>query len=455
MTVTTHGQRFILAPWKQGNNLLTMTFRFMHTADIHLDSPLKSLALRNQELADVVANATRQVLVRIVDLCLLEKVDALLIAGDLYDGDQTSMKTARFLALQLRRLCDAQISVYLIRGNHDAESKITRELTLPNRVHVFSSKAEAVLFTPPEGAHAEQQQSVVIHGMSFKKPHAPASLLPDFKQATPQAINIGMMHTSLDGSAQHDLYAPCSLVDLQQHGFNYWALGHIHKRAVHSTEQCTVVMPGIPQGRDIGESGAKSVTLVTVNDDNSISTDEHLLAIAQFEEIAIELDDSFEWPSAIDLVIDRIEHTANNCNADHLVARIVVNGHTNLAWRLRRDTDLFTNEIEARLEVAEHLWLDKIIIHCEPPVDKLINTGPQAELVNLIADQIEHSAILREDAKQTIKDILKSLPGELRSTFGDNDEQLSATIKSLALQGSKQIAAQLQGDATPEDSVRK
>jgi len=72
-------------------------YRFVHAADIHLDSPLRSLALRDRELADFIGNASRQVFARIIDLCLEERVQALLLAGDLYDGDQTSMKTARFL----------------------------------------------------------------------------------------------------------------------------------------------------------------------------------------------------------------------------------------------------------------------------------------------------------------------------------------------------------------------
>ena len=98
----------------------------MHAADIHLDSPLRSLALRDPALAELIGNATRQAFVGIVDLCLAEQVDALLLAGDLYDGEQTSMKTARFLAEQIRRLHEAGIRVFIIRGNHDALSRSPR-----------------------------------------------------------------------------------------------------------------------------------------------------------------------------------------------------------------------------------------------------------------------------------------------------------------------------------------
>jgi len=110
-------------------------YRFVHAADIHLDSPLRSLALRDPALAEFIGNASRLVFTRIIDLCLEEKVQALLLAGDLYDGDQISMKTARFLSEQLRRLDAAGIKVFVIRGNHDALSRITKELILPENVH--------------------------------------------------------------------------------------------------------------------------------------------------------------------------------------------------------------------------------------------------------------------------------------------------------------------------------
>lgn len=142
-------------------------FRFIHTADIHLDSPLLSLALKEPEAAQLVANATRQTFSNTIDLCLAEEVDALLIAGDLYDGALRSMKTAAFVTSELRRATEAGVNVFLIRGNHDAESKITRHLELPDGVHLFSRRGEAVPI--PE-------RDVVMHGMSFAKPAAPDSL---------------------------------------------------------------------------------------------------------------------------------------------------------------------------------------------------------------------------------------------------------------------------------------
>jgi DNA repair protein SbcD/Mre11 len=224
--------------------------------------------MRNVDLAELIGDATRQALVTIVDLCIDEQVDALIIAGDLYDGDQTSMKTARFLASQMQRLHEAGIATFIIRGNHDALSRITQELILPPSVTVFDKSADAV-----ELHHGDLALS--IHGLSFAKPHAPESLLEKYHRPAPDAVNIGIMHTSLAGAAGHDLYAPCKASDLHGWGFDYWALGHVHMRAQHAGERM-VIMPGMPQGRDINEAGAKTVTLVTVNDDRTLTVEERL-----------------------------------------------------------------------------------------------------------------------------------------------------------------------------------
>ncbi|WP_307278222.1 metallophosphoesterase [Phyllobacterium ifriqiyense] len=268
-----------------------MPFRFIHTADIHLDSPLRSLSLRDPDLASLIGDATRQALIAIIDLCLEEQVNALIIAGDLYDGDQTSMKTARFLATQMQRLHEAGISVYKIRGNHDALSKITQELVLPPSVKIFGARAEAL----------ELRQNgfdIAIHGLSFAKPQAPDSLLPKYKPPLPDAVNIGIMHTSLAGASGHDPYGPCNVADLHSSGFDYWALGHIHQRSQHAGQR-TVIMPGMPQGRDINEAGEKTVSLVTIGDDRSISIEERLTSIAQFERLTIDVSKAVEWRDVV------------------------------------------------------------------------------------------------------------------------------------------------------------
>lgn len=240
-----------------------MAFRFLHTADIHLDSPLKTLAMRDESLGAQIRNATRRAFVGIVDACLAQRLDALVIAGDLYDSDIRDMSTALFFSRQMRRLDEAGVRVFIIRGNHDAESVLTRELSLPENVHLFDAHGDTVRLT---------DAGVAIHGLSFESAHVPENLLNRYPAPVPGMINIGILHTSLTGAEGHDVYAPCTLADLRGHGFDYWALGHVHKRAVHARAPW-VVMSGIPQGRDIGEDGPKSGTLVTLGDDGAIAAE--------------------------------------------------------------------------------------------------------------------------------------------------------------------------------------
>jgi DNA repair exonuclease SbcCD nuclease subunit len=425
-----------------------MAYRFVHTADIHLDSPLRSLALRDQALADLVGTATRRTLGRIVDLCLREKVDALLVAGDLYDDEQTSMKTARFLAEQMRRLDEAGIRVFVIRGNHDAISRITAELTLPGAVKVFGGRAEAVDVGRPRGA-----QPIVVHGLSFAERHAPESLVDKFLPPVEDAVNIGLLHTSLGGAAGHSPYAPCSVADLVGTGFRYWALGHIHQRS--ATEGgCTVVMPGMPQGRDIGESGAKSVTLATVGDDGSIRIEERPIGIAQFERIAVDATGLADWRDLVEAVARRLEAGRAEIASEHLVARLCIAGATPLAWRLRRDADLLKTEAEHCASALDGCWIEAVEVACRPPLAPAVEPGdPLVELHRLVGEEIVGSEAFRLEIAAIAKELQGQLPPEARTILGLDEAAFSAALADLAREGAEDVLARLDASRRPPNAA--
>ncbi len=419
-----------------------MTYRFVHAADIHLDSPLRSLALRDADLADLIGNATRRAFVRIVDLCLEEQVDALLLAGDLYDGDQTSMKTARFLAEQLRRLHEAAIRVFVIRGNHDALSRITKELTLPDSVKLFGGRAEAIAIERSSG-----QFPVAIHGLSFAQPHAPESLIGKYRPPVEGAVNIGLMHTSLAGAPGHDLYAPCSLADLQGAGFRYWALGHVHKRSVVEGG-CAIVMPGMPQGRDINEAGAKSVTLVTIGDDRSIRIEERVINIAQFERIAIDATGIDDWRDLVASLAQALEQARGDVGSEHLVGRLRVTGATPLAWRIRRDLDLLKTEADDRASVIGSCWVEKLEIDCRAPGAVAASSAdPLTELRRLIDEEVIGSDAYQAEIAGIAQELRTQLPQECRGLLGSDEEAFKATIAALAKDGSENVLARLHAGA--------
>jgi exonuclease SbcD len=416
-----------------------LAYRFVHAADIHLDSPLRSLALREPELAELIGNATRRAFMALVDLCLDQRVDALLLAGDLHDGEQTSMKTARFLAEQVRRLDEAGIAVFIIRGNHDAISKITRELAFPASVKVFGSRADTVAID--RAGHAP----IVVHGLSFAHALAPESLLPRYTAPVADAVNIGIMHTSLAGASGHDLYAPCSVADLKAAGFRYWALGHIHRRSVIDGD-CAIVMPGIPQGRDINESGPKSVTLVTVTDDGSIHLEEHLTSLAQFERIDVDVGGVEDWQDILGRVGQAIEAARGATASEHLVARLRLTGGTPLAWRMRRDFDMLKTEAESRAAEAGKSWIEKIEIDCVPPLAAVEPSGdPLVELRRLINSEIMASDAYHEEIARIANELRGQLPPECRAMLGSDEESGTAALRELIRAGADDVLARLQG----------
>ncbi len=421
-----------------------MAFRFVHTADIHLNSPLRTLALRDPALADMIGGATRKAFSAVIDLCLAEQVDALLIAGDLYDGEQTSMKTARFLADQLKRLHEAEIPVYIIRGNHDAESRITKELILPDTVKVFTGRAEVVV----RGAGAFD---VAVHGISFAQKHAPDSLLPKFREPVSGAVNIGMMHTSLGGSPAHDRYAPCAPVDLHGHGFAYWALGHVHQRSVEEG-RATIVMPGNPQGRDINEAGPKSASLVTIDDGGKIAVEERLTSVAEFRRVPVDLSGAEDWRAALRRIEGDLAAERTTAASEHLVARLTLHGATPLAWRLRSDADLLEEETRRIGSDLGRAWLDKIEIRCdEPRVAERASVDPVAELRLLMENEVARSKVFRDELASIAEELRSHLPPGLREDlFGGDAGAFAEAMGVFAREGSDDVLAWLR--AADKDS---
>jgi exonuclease SbcD len=395
--------------------------------------------LRNADLGDLVRGATRKALERIVDLAVSEAVDAVIIAGDLYDGSQTSMATALFLMRQMRRLETAGIRVFLIRGNHDAQSQITRELTFPPNVHVFDGRGKPVR----AGALANGRE-VHVHGVSFANPHAPASLLPTYRAPVADAVNIGLMHTSLAGASRHDPYAPVGIPDLTAHGFDYWALGHIHQRRVH-LEKPWIVMPGNPQGRDINEGGAKGVTLATVGEDGAITCEERLVAVAVFERLSVDLSDIDDWRGMLDRTEAVLARAREAARGAHLVARLTMTGATPLTWRLRRDEDLLAAEVQNIATSLGECWIEAVELAVSAPL-AAADAGPVTELARLIREDVVMTHAYREDLRETLADMLRQLPKEARSLLAADEAAEEALLLELSLEGSDTVLARLGGE---------
>ena len=408
-----------------------MTLKILHTADLHLDAPLTSLALRDEELQARVLTASRSALEKMVDYCIAEGVSALLIAGDLFDRAERSAKTAAYLTLQMERLQKADVQVFYIKGNHDAENPITGEIDLPACVHVFDGRGGKVQLSP----------EVWLHGVSFRDKHAPDSLLPKFGTPEPGVINIAMLHTSLAGTPGHDLYAPCAVADLVSSGFDYWALGHIHKRQIHAKVPW-VVMPGNPQGRDIGEAGAKSATLLTI-ENGQITLEEIPTSSVEFRESTVSiagLADDDEIRDALRTHLAAEAATVPDC----AILRLTLTGATPRAWQLRRDRDVWAEVLTQLCNDTGRLWIEKLLFEVSTGT-VTSNTSDAVAEVQRTMQQIVDEDGFRNAARIELENMLSLLPQSRRAALVPNADAQAALLDQLANDAVLAMAAAMRG----------
>lgn len=234
------------------------TFRFLHCADLHLDSPLRGLEADPDAPVDKIRGATREALQNLVNFAIEQHIDFVVAAGDLYDGDWPDWRIGHFLTGEITRLTNAGIPFIAIRGNHDAESVITRRLRMPNEMARWLDHRRPETWRLPN-------LPVSIHGQSFATKAVTENIALAYPPPDPDRFNIGLLHSSVGEREGHDTYASCSVEQLRHHGYDYWALGHIHKRDILARDPW-IVFPGNLQGRHIRETSAKGATLVTVTD---------------------------------------------------------------------------------------------------------------------------------------------------------------------------------------------
>ncbi len=236
------------------------TWRFVHAADLHLDSPFVGLRNYQEKLAQELFESTFAAFRRIVDLCLESEAEFLLLAGDLFDGPGRSLRAQLRLRRELSRLAAAGIETFIAHGNHDHLGGKGVTLSWPPGVHVFPAGQVEMAEVRREGATRAR-----IYGLSHASPEEPDNLARKFPAAERGPFAIGLLHANLDRNAEHENYAPCAMADLTAPGFDYWALGHIHRPGIRREAQPAVVYAGNPQGRHLKEAGPRGCYLVEVD----------------------------------------------------------------------------------------------------------------------------------------------------------------------------------------------
>ena len=391
------------------------SFRFLHAADIHLDSPLKGLAGLEGNAAERIRTATREALDRLVGLAIEEQVAFLIIAGDLYDGDWRDYKTGLFFVSQMGRLHEAGIPVYLLYGNHDAESQITRRLTLPDNVCVFGSRK-------PQSRQIDDL-GVVLHGQSFGKRDITDNLALAYPDPVNGAFNIGVLHTGLGGMGGHENYAPCSLNDLVNKGYDYWALGHVHQAQVLN-ERPHIVFPGNLQGRHVRETGAKGASLVTVEGGEVMDLVTLHSDVVRWSLVPVDMENATNIGEAVDRVRHAIENAvATFADGRMLACRIELRGRTETHGQLLAAEDrLLAEARSSALSLGEDTaWVEKVVIATESvmsPETLAEREDAVGELQRMLQEAGSDADLLHE-IETDVGEMIRRLPHEVRADVED------------------------------------
>lgn len=332
--------------------------RFLHAADIHLDSPLAAVADRGGDLADALVGATRRALTNMVDLAIDRQVDFVLLAGDLWDGDWKDAHAGQFFVRQAARLQAAGVPVLAVAGNHDAAAGLMSR-DWPGNVHFFSARKPQTIQL--------LNGRVAVHGQSFPQAAVTDNLARNYPAGVAGAFNIGLLHTALEGAADHAPYAPCSVADLRGKGYDYWALGHVHAARVVDRAPW-IVYPGNLQGRHIRETGPKGCVLVETADGQVQSVETLVCDAARWAETAVDLTGVADWEAAFSAVRGRLAAAANQADGRPLAARVVLTGATALDDRLRaRPNHTEAAVLAAAAQVSAELWIERVKLRTRPP----------------------------------------------------------------------------------------
>jgi DNA repair exonuclease SbcCD nuclease subunit len=400
------------------------SFRFIHTADIHLDSPLRGLAGYEGPAVERIRTATRQAFDYLISEAIDQEVGFVVIAGDLYDGDWRDYQTGLFFARQMGRLAKADIPAFVLHGNHDAESQITKRLTLPDGVHVFSVRK-------PETFRLEEL-GVALHGQSFRQRDVTDNLVPAYPEPVDGVFNIGVLHTGLGGMGGHANYAPCTIGDLVAKGYDYWALGHVHHAAVlHQNPH--VVFPGNLQGRHIRETGPKGAYLVSVEDGEIVELDPLYTDVVRWAHLQVSVAGCDRNAEALERVRGAVEQ-AIDVGADGrlLACRIELTGRTQIHDHLLISIEhLLAEARAAALGFGDaSAWIERVVIATEPVLDPAMLAGREdalGELHRMLGDAAADPELLSQ-LEADVSELVRKLPSDVRDDI--EDAALKAAVQA-------------------------
>ena len=346
--------------------------KFIHTSDLHLDTPFKGLSAWNQQLAARLKDASFKSFSRIINMCISEKVDFLIVAGDIFDGENRSLAAQLKFVAELKRLSDRGIPSYLVCGNHDPLDSWLESLTLPSLAYRFGGTEVESLSYEKKGETAAD-----IYGISYRHKEVGENLAVRYRRKSdPAPVSIAVMHGTVGAPGPHHSYAPFRVEDIRGMGFDYWALGHIHKHTVVQNAHPAIIYPGNPQGRDFGEAGPKGCCLVEIIPGQSPATRFIPIQLIRFEELYIDLsgiNDLTVLSGKVEQAIGELEGSEKRpsgySNDAGFVVRLILKGRTPLHAQLGKageTAQLLEHFNDGQLHRTPFVWIDRIEVNTLP-----------------------------------------------------------------------------------------
>lgn len=382
--------------------------RLVHAADLHIDSPLLGLERYEGAPVEQIRRATRRATENLVELCIEEHADLLLLAGDLYDDDWRDYSTGLFFAAQMARLKDAGVPVVWIRGNHDAASKITRHLRLSDNVRELSTRrAETVVY---------DDFGVAVHGMGYASPNVDASLVESYPAPRSDLFNIGLLHTAVDGRPGHARYAPCSVSQLVNKGYDYWALGHVHTREVLHQDPW-VVFSGNLQGRHMRETGPKGATLIQTEGLKVVGVEHRVLDVVRWIKCSVDVTPARDLDQVLSAVEAALSQAAQAADDRLLAVRVELTGAPACHASIVSEHEQLLAEVRRLgLEVgAFGAWIERLLVKTTALYDRAALALREDALGALLGvfQALESDELSLRELGETLAEVRQKIPQEL------------------------------------------
>jgi exonuclease SbcD len=416
-------------------------FRFLHLADLHLDT---SFYGEKPELRRLLQQEARMCLERAVNLALAKKVQALLIAGDLFDQDLLSFATEKKLLKEFKKLREAEVKVFYAPGNHDpftGTNGIGR-FSWPDNVHIYKKNTPEIVYVRDR----EGRPVAIVTGAGHESRQEGKNLAALFPPSTEALPRVALLHALVvghQGSEEHSRYAPCSRDDLRGKGYHYWALGHVHTFS-QVLEEPVAYYPGNTQGRNPAETGPKGCLLVEIDIKGRVQVNFERLSHLCWERISLP---NLEQVSTLNqlqhLIVRSIQKLSSQLSPEvMLLPRVYLSGACPLYRELKSEDNLsFLQE-----SLAEEMGLPWLEIKAErlfPPIDiEKYRQGP-----HLLAEALKLLARAKKDDDLLLSLAPPVLAGVEAGYVDSSREEKLLYLRRLLQDMDKQIALRLIKDA--------